>query len=67
MLDESLSLDEYAIVYLRQATNYYKEDRYPNPYYALPPMDEIKAILVFTEELFDNICTIIDIDKELLI
>ncbi len=57
-------IDENEIVLLRIATNYYKEDRYPNPNYSLPPMEEIKEVLDFIEELFDRVCIILEIDKK---
>ena len=48
---------------LEIATSYYKVDRYPNPNYFLPPQEEIKEVLDFTEELFDKVCGILEIDK----
>lgn len=54
--------DEFLI--LAKATEYHKEDRYPNPNYSLPPRDEIKEVLEFTEQLFDRVCNILEIDKE---
>jgi len=44
-----------------------KEDRYPNPNYFLPPREEIKEILEFTENLFKDVCKILDIDKQEII
>ena len=62
LLESQLELDEDEIVMLRQATNYYKDDRYPNPNYNLPPRDEIEKILKFTEGLFARVCKILGID-----
>jgi len=45
-----------------QATNYYKEDRYPNPNYCLPSRDEINEVLDFTEKLFVRVCNILNIN-----
>ena len=64
MLGEIISLHENEIVFLRIATDYYKEDRYPNPNYTLPTREEIKEILDFTKDFFDKVCKILDIDKE---
>ncbi len=47
---------------LDKATLYLKEDRYPNPEYCLPPREEIKEVLDFTQQLFDKVCTLLDID-----
>jgi len=67
MIEDFICLSDDEILFLRKVTNYYKEDRYPNPNYCLPSRSEIKEILYFTEELFDKTCKILDIDKESLI
>ena len=59
----SIQLQDNEINFLEQATEYYREDRYPNPHYSLPPREEIKDILDFTEKLFDDVCKKLDIDK----
>lgn len=68
LLDEDALIDDEAIMLLRIATNYYMEERYPNPRYTLPPHEEIEKILTFTHSLFSSICTRLEIDpSELLI
>lgn len=67
VLEDKLQLDEDAILTLRLATNYFKEDRYPNPNYTLPTEDEIKDVLEFTESLFNTVCTKIDICQDKLL
>lgn len=62
-VEKFLNLEEDEVVHLRIATDYYKEDRYPNPNYSLPPRDEIKEVLEFTEQLFDRVCSILEIDR----
>lgn len=62
-IETYLDLDSADIVRLRIATDYYKEDRYPNPYYSLPSREEINDILNFTQHLFDKICISLNIDK----
>jgi len=62
-IEEFLKIDKNEIIFLRIATNYYKEDRYPNPNYSMPPREEIGEVLSFTEELFDNVCALLEIDK----
>jgi HEPN domain-containing protein len=47
MIEEFLELDSEEIILLKKATNYYKEDRYPNPNYFLPSKEEIKEVLDF--------------------
>ena len=60
---DNITLEEFEIEILEIATEYFKEDRYPNPNYCLPLRDEIKEVLDFTEELFNKICDILNIDK----
>lgn len=57
-------LAEKEIVILRMATDYYKEDRYPNPYYQLPSREEIKDVLDFTMMLFETVCKTLDIKTD---
>jgi len=64
LLEKFIELEEEEIVFLRVATNYYKEDRYPNPNYELPPYEEIHEVLVFTEKLFTETCALLGIDKD---
>ena len=66
-VENKLTLNEEEIINLKKATNYFKEDRYPNPNYFLPPREEIKEILEFTENLFEDVCKILDIDKQEII
>jgi HEPN domain-containing protein len=63
-IESFIDILENELVKLRIATNYYKEDRYPNPHYCLPSREEIKEVLNFTEKLFDNVCKILDINIE---
>ncbi|MEA1915846.1 MAG: HEPN domain-containing protein [Campylobacterota bacterium] len=65
LLDE-LIFDDSDIDKLHIATEYLKEDRYPNPNYCLPPRQEIKAVIEFTQELLKKVCTILNIDKSQL-
>jgi len=62
-IEECIKLEKDKVILLKIATNYYKEDRYPNPNYSLPPREEIKRVLDFTQKLFDKVCEILDIDK----
>ncbi len=64
IIEKHLEIEEDELILLRIATDYYKEDRYPNPNYSLPPKEEIKKVLEFTEDLFKRVCTILDINIE---
>lgn len=64
-IENFINIQDNEIIYLRLATDYYKEDRYPN--YCLPPREEIKEVLDFTEDFFDKVCSILDIDKSELV
>ena len=61
LIDE-INLLESELKLLDIATLYLKEDRYPNPEYCLPQREEIKEILDFTEDLFEKVCNILDIE-----
>ncbi len=64
LAEEILSISDDEIIVLRVATNYYKEERYPNPHYTLPSREEIKEVLDFTEKLFDDILMQLNIDLD---
>jgi HEPN domain-containing protein len=53
LVDLQIEEDDYK--YLALATEYFKEERYPNPNYFLPPKEEIKNVLDFTKKLFDKV------------
>ncbi|MBD3843256.1 MAG: HEPN domain-containing protein [Campylobacterales bacterium] len=61
---DKIEISDNEIIFLARATSYLKEDRYPNPNYSLPPRDEIKEVLDFTEQLFDKVCSVLEIDKK---
>ncbi len=60
---DKIDFDMNEIKMLETATNYYRVDRYPNPNYSLPPREEIKEILDFTQKLFDKVCEILEIKE----
>jgi len=62
MIEKFIKLNSEEIILLKKATNYYKEDRYPNPNYTLPSREEIKEVLDFTQKLFEKTCEILKID-----
>ena len=60
---EVIILEDVDIKYLHTATEYFKEDRYPNPNHSLPSRKEIKDVLEFTENLFEKVCILLEVDK----
>lgn len=63
-LNITLTLSNSEIRCLELATDYFKEDRYPNPYYSLPKNHEIKQVLEFTNDLFIRVCQLLEINPE---
>ena len=59
-----IDLDDNELMYLKIATNYYKEDRYPNHNYELPTRDEIHEVLQFAEKLFVKVCDLLNIEMK---
>ncbi len=64
MVEKYIQIEKDEIILLRKATDYFKEDRYPNPNYFLPPREEIKEVLDFTLGLFERVCGILKINME---
>ena len=63
LVTDHIQLHEFQVRILGIATTYYTQDRYPSPV-DLPPRDQIKEVLEFTEKLFANVCQILDIDQQ---
>jgi len=63
-LPVSLSLSDRELDLLDIATDYFKEERYPNPNYILPPKEEVQEVLLFTEMLFDKVCNVLEIESD---
>ncbi len=62
-----ISLTDNELALLERTTDYYKDDRYPNPNYTLPTREETSITLEFTIELFDKVCLKLNIPKEELL
>ena len=58
---DNIVFDEYEMELLEKTTDYYREDRYPNPTYSLPTQEETKEILEFSNSLFSKICNLVDV------
>jgi HEPN domain-containing protein len=63
LVHAKIELDD-DIELLEIATEYYKEDRYPNPNYELPPKEEIEKVLNFAEKFFIKVCELLDIEMK---
>ena len=61
-ISNEMEIKEKDLRFLALATEYFKEDRYPNPNYFLPPKEEIEDVLAFTKRLFTKICDHLEID-----
>jgi len=55
-LEFSKDLSEEEIDLLSITSDYYKDDRYPNPNYELPSKDEIERVLKYAEIFFNKVC-----------
>jgi len=55
-LEFSKDLSEEEIDLLSITSDYYKDDRYPNPNYELPSKDEIERVLTYAEIFFSKVC-----------
>ncbi len=62
LIEEVLLISDDEVMLLRVATNYYKEERYPNPHYTLPSREEIKEVLDFTDKLFKEVLKKLNVD-----
>ena len=66
-LTELISFTDDDLTLLERTTDFYKDDRYPNPNYTLPTLEETSLTLEFTNELFDKVCLKLNISKEELL
>ena len=64
LIENELSVNDKELILLRIATDYYKENRYPNYTYNLPDKEEIKQVLLFCEELFSRVCSSLGIKTD---
>jgi HEPN domain-containing protein len=62
LVKEYIDLDA-SINMLDQITEYHIEESYPQYDRKLPSKKEIKEVLDFTQDLFDKVCNILDIEK----
>jgi HEPN domain-containing protein len=66
LLEVSELIKEYLVIenlkILSLITKYHIEEAYPPRDRRMPSRDEIKEVLVFSEELFETVCNILKID-----
>ena len=61
-IENEIEINDAQLVLLARATEYYTEERYPNPNHELPSRKEIKEVLNFAEKLFYQVCANFQID-----
>jgi len=61
-VEHLIDLEEYLDL-LDRISKYHIEESYPAFDREMPPRDEIKIVLEFSEQLFDKVCGILEIDK----
>ncbi len=64
LLEFAEELEEEEIDLISLASDYYKDDRYPNPNYDLPSREEIEKVLEFANKFYEQVCQILDINKD---
>lgn len=60
LLHATISFREEEKSLLERATDYYKEDRYPNPRYSLPSQEEVESILAFARQLHEQVAEVVE-------
>lgn len=65
IIKHKVTMSEDDLSFLDIISEYHIRESYPSPLRKLPPREEIKAALEFTNDLFNKICTLlsISIDK----
>ncbi len=58
-----INFDDAELSILEQISEYHIGESYPSSNRNLPPLQEIKDVLEFAEELFDRVCAILNVDK----
>jgi len=66
-ITDIIEFNEKELELLDIISEYHIEESYPAFNRPLPPRSEIKEVLKFTEKLFEDVCKILDIDKQELI
>ncbi len=64
LIKSYITFSDEEVILLSIATKYHIKGSYPVPHRMLPPKEEIKKVLDFTNELFHQVCTLLNIDPE---
>lgn len=64
LITKQIDFNDDELALLDIVTRYHIKESYPNPARRLPPRDEIKTVLVFTEHLLERVCTLLNISIE---
>ena len=64
MVQDYVTFNETELKLINIATNYHIEVSYPTFEKVLPPREEIKEVIDFTEDLLNRACEILNIDIE---
>ncbi len=63
-IDDFIQFDNNELLLLKDISTYHIEESYPAFNRPLPPQEEIKEVLEFSEIVFKNICNILNIQKD---
>lgn len=63
-ISDTFKLDEEEMAMIALATTYYIKQRYPSPHKKAISQEEIKQVLDFTDQLFNKVCTHLNISMD---
>jgi len=61
-IDNFITFNDNELSILKDITSYHIDESYPVFHQTLPPKEEIREVLEFTQELFVKVCKILDIN-----
>ncbi|MGZ5209002.1 MAG: HEPN domain-containing protein [Sulfuricurvum sp.] len=64
LIQHRVTLPECDLSFLDIINEYHIRESYPSPHRRLPSREEIKSMMVFTNNLFVDVCTILNISIE---
>jgi len=66
-INNYIEFNDNELLLLKDISTYHIEEAYPAFNRPLPPINEIKEVLKFTENIFEDVCKILNIDRQELI
>jgi HEPN domain-containing protein len=63
-IDDFIQFENDELLLLKDISSYHIEEAYPVFNRPLPPKEEIKEVLEFSEKIFEDVCNIFDIQKD---